>query len=234
MEQESQYLAIRAWAEDDRPREKLLQKGRGALSDAELVAILIGSGSRRESAVDLAKRILQSVQYNLQELGKLSAKDLMRFKGIGEAKAIAIITALELGHRRRLGEALVKPLLNSSQRVFELMHPLLSDLAHEEFYVLYCNHRNQLLSYECISRGGMTSTVVDLRIILRSALMHKATALILAHNHPSGNRKASHQDIQLTRKIYSAAHSIDISVLDHVIVAQDQYLSFRDEGIAFD
>ncbi|MGK0407669.1 MAG: DNA repair protein RadC [Roseivirga sp.] len=223
-------LAIKSWAEDDRPREKFSSKGSLALSDAELLAILIGSGNRNESAVDLSKRILQSVQGNLNELARLNLQDLIKFNGIGEAKAISIATALELGKRRNLAEALERKSLKSSQAVYDILQPLIGDLAHEEFWVLYLNNFNKLIHSACISKGGITGTVVDIRQVYNIALQKKATSIILAHNHPSGNIKASQADLNLTRKIVEGGKLLDISVLDHVIVTEKFYYSFRDEG----
>jgi len=223
-------LAIKSWAEDDRPREKFSNKGRAALSDAELIAILIGSGNRQESAVDLAKRILNSVESNLNQLARLNLQDLMTFKGIGEAKAISIATALELGKRRNLAEALERKSLKSSDAVFNILQPQIGDLPHEEFWVLYLNNHNKLIRSVCISKGGITGTVVDIRQVYNIALREQATSIILAHNHPSGNIKASQADYSLTRKIVDAGKMLDISVLDHLIVTEKAYYSFRDEG----
>lgn len=224
-------LSIKQWAEEDRPREKLLHKGRGVLSDAELVAILIGSGTKKESAVELSKRILSSVSNNLNELGKLSVKQLMRFNGIGEAKAITIAAALELGRRRR-NEALIdKKKIDSSKAVFELIHPFIGDLLHEEFWVVYLNNSNKVIYKLQLSKGGITATLVDVRLILKCALEVGATALILAHNHPSGSLIPSDADRLITQKIKSASQSLDIKILDHLIVTEKAYFSFSDQGI---
>ncbi|MBW2938757.1 DNA repair protein RadC [Aureisphaera sp. CAU 1614] len=222
-------FSIKSWNEDDRPREKLLLKGRAALSDAELVAILIGSGSRDESAVSLSQRILASADNNLSELGKLSIQDLMQFKGIGEAKAITIAAALELGRRRRGEEALQKKKITSSLSVFELMQPIIGDLAHEEFWIVYLNNSNKVLQTTQLSKGGMTGTVVDVRLVFKNAIQLGAVAVILAHNHPSGTLKPSQADIQLTKKLKTAGESLDIKVLDHLIVTEKAYFSFADE-----
>ena len=222
-------FSIKSWNEDDRPREKLLLKGRAALSDAELVAILIGSGSRAESAVSLSQRILASANNNLSELGKLSIQDLMQFKGIGEAKAITIAAALELGRRRRGEEALQKRKITSSQSVFELMQPIIGDLAHEEFWIVYLNNSNKVLQTSQLSKGGITGTVVDIRLAFKNAIQLGAVAVILAHNHPSGTLKPSQADIQLTKKLKTAGESLDIKVLDHLIVTEKAYFSFADE-----
>ncbi len=224
------YISIKSWNEDDRPREKLQLKGRAALSDAELIAILLGSGSKSESAVDLAKRLLQSVDNNINALGRLTIQDLQKFKGIGPAKAISIITALELGKRRRMAGALELKKISSSQSAFDLLQPLLGDLGHEEFWVVFLNNSNKVLSHQCISKGGLTGTVADVRMIFTQALAFKSTALILAHNHPSGKNKPSTADIALTRKVKEAGQVMDIQVLDHIIIAHQSYYSFADEG----
>lgn len=223
-------LAIKAWAEDDRPREKFLNKGRSALSDAELIAILIGSGNRQESAVDLSKRILNSVADNLIQLARLSLDDLMQFKGVGEAKAISIATALELGKRRNLAEALERKSVRSSNDAYQVLQPHIGDLPHEEFWVLYLNNHNKLIRSVCISKGGITGTVVDVRQVFNLALREQATSLILGHNHPSGNTKPSQADLNLTRKFIEGGKTLDIAVLDHLIVTEKAYYSFRDEG----
>ena len=221
---------IKSWAEDDRPREKLLLKGKAALSDAELIAILLGSGSRNETAVDLAKRILLSVNANLNELGRLGVPELTKFKGIGEAKAISVITALELGKRRRMAEALQRKKVVSSAHAFEVLQPLIGDLPHEEFWVIYLSNSNKVLATRCISKGGMTGTMADTRMIFKEGLHLNATAMILAHNHPSGNLKPSHPDKTLTNKLIKAGELMDIKVMDHLIVTEHQYYSFADEG----
>ncbi|MFK5891483.1 MAG: DNA repair protein RadC [Flavobacteriaceae bacterium] len=231
MDNKKEYQGIKSWHEADRPREKLLKKGCFALSDAELIAILIGSGSRNETAVDLAKRILASVDYNLQTLAKLSVEDLMQFKGIGEAKAISIITALELGKRRRLEKALEIKKITSSKSVYELMQPLLGDLKHEEFWVLFLNNANVVLSKQCLSKGGLTGTLVDTRLVFKPALSQLATGIILCHNHPSGTLKPSDSDKQLTQKIKDAGLTLDIKILDHLIITEKAYFSFADEGL---
>ena len=224
-------FTIKNWAINDRPREKLLQKGKLALSDAELIAILIGSGNTDESAVELSKRILSKTNNNLNQLGKLSAKQLMVHKGIGEAKAISIIAAMELGRRRRTEDALELVKIASSSTVFELLQPILGELPHEEFWILYLNNANKIIEKLPISKGGITGTLVDVRITLRKALELGATSLILAHNHPSGNLNPSEADKQLTNKLKIAAESIDIKVLDHLIVTEKSYFSFADEGL---
>ena len=224
-------ITIKNWNTDDRPREKLIDKGCLALSDAELVAILIGSGNRQESAVGLAKRILASVDNNIQTLAKLSIEELMLFNGIGEAKAVSIITALELGKRRRLEKALELKKMTSSKIVFEIMQPLIGDLKHEEFWVLYLNNSNVILSKQCLSKGGLTGTLVDTRLVFKPALAQLATGIILCHNHPSGTLVASASDKQLTNKIKLAGETLDIKVLDHLIITEKTYFSFADEGL---
>jgi DNA repair protein RadC len=224
-------FSIKYWAEDDQPREKLMLKGKQVLSDAELVAILIGSGNRNESAVELSKRILASVNNNLNTLGKLSVKQLMTFKGIGEAKAISIVAALELGRRRRMEESSELQKITSSKAVFEIMQPIIGELPHEEFWVLYLNNSNKVIYKSQISKGGITGTVVDIRIVFKWALEHNATFIILTHNHPSGKLAASDADKQITQKIKLAGQQLDIPILDHIIITENNYLSFADEGI---
>ncbi|MES2813078.1 MAG: DNA repair protein RadC [Bacteroidota bacterium] len=225
------YTPINQWAEDDRPREKFLLKGKSALSDSELLAILIGSGSRNESAVQLCQRILASASNNLNYLGKLSAQQLMQFKGIGEAKAITIAAALELGRRRRDEEVQELTKITSSKAVFELMQPIMGELPHEEFWVLYLNNSNKVIYKFQISKGGITGTVVDTRLVFKMALEHHATSIILTHNHPSGKLQASDADKQITKKIKEAGKCLDISVLDHIIITEKSYFSFADENI---
>jgi len=231
MQEKPSSFSIKNWSQDDQPREKLRDKGRAALSDAELVAILIGSGSRNESAVALCKRILASVDNNLSELGKLSIKQLMDFKGIGEAKAITITAALELGRRRRGEEALEKNKITSSASVFELMQPIIGELPHEEFWIIYLNNSNKVLHKDQLSKGGITGTLVDVRLALKNALEVGSTCIILAHNHPSGTLKPSESDKQLTYKLKTAGESLDIKVLDHLIITEKAYFSFADENI---
>lgn len=224
-------LNITDWALQDRPREKLMVHGRQSLTDAELIAILIGSGSTKETAVELAKRILNSVDNNLHLLGKQSISDLMKFKGIGEAKAISIVAALELGRRRKLSDVLEKKQIKKSQDVFALMNPILSDLPHEEFWVLFLNRKNDVLDKQKIGQGGIHSTSVDIRLIMKAAIEKLAVAIILCHNHPTGNLKASNADLSLTKQIVKAAEIMDISVLDHLIIGEKEYFSFKDEGL---
>jgi len=201
------------------------------LSDAELTAILIGSGNRDESAVELSKRILASTDNNLNALGKLSVKQLMVFKGIGEAKAITIVAAMELGRRRRTEEQIELQKITSSKAVFEIMQPIIGELPHEEFWVLYLNNSNKVIYKSQISKGGITGTVVDTRIVFKLALEHNATSIILIHNHPSGKLEASEPDKLVTRKLKEAGKNLDIAVLDHIIITENGYLSFMDEGI---
>ena len=222
---------ITTWALDDRPREKLLLKGKTALSDAELIAILIGSGNRQESAVELSKRILADFHNNLNELGKQSVETLTSYKGIGEAKAISIVAAMELGRRRRSEAALERKVITSSASVFELMQPIIGDLEHEEFWVVYLNNSNKVIQQTQLSKGGITGTLVDVRLLFKMVLRVGAVAIILVHNHPSGTLKASQADKQLTEKLKLAGQSLDIKVLDHVIVTQKAYFSFADNGI---
>jgi DNA repair protein RadC len=227
----STSFSIKNWSQDDQPREKLRDKGKSTLSDAELVAILIGSGNRDESAVDLCKRICASVDNNLNALGKLTLKELTQFKGIGEAKAITIIAALELGRRRRSEDVLNLKKITSSKDVFNTMQPIIGELAHEEFWVLYLNNSNKVIQKEQLSKGGITGTLVDVRLVLKTALQVGATSLILSHNHPSGTLQPSVADKGITKKLQTAATSLDIKVLDHVIVTEKTYFSFADENL---
>lgn len=225
------YTPINQWAEDDRPREKFLLKGKSTLSDSELLAILIGSGSRNESAVQLCQRILASSENNLNTLGKMSVAQLMQFKGIGEAKAISIAAALELGRRRRAEEAVELKKITSSKAVFDIMQPIIGELPHEEFWVLYLNNSNKVIYKAQLSKGGITGTVVDIRIIFKRAFEQNATGLILSHNHPSGKLIASEADLKITKRIKEAGQTLEIQVLDHLIITENGYLSFQDEGI---
>jgi len=224
-------FSIKDWSEEDRPREKLLAKGKVSLTDSELLGILIGSGNRNESAVALCKRILASVDNNLNALGKLSVSQLQEFKGIGEAKAISIVAGLELGRRRREGGALILDKINSSKSVFEIMQPILGDLQHEEFWVLFLNNSNTVLSKQQLSKGGITGTLVDVRLLMKKALEIGATALIVCHNHPSGTLKVSEADKQITQKIKVAGVSLDIKLLDHLIITERAYVSFADDEL---
>lgn len=231
MQHKPSSFSIKNWSDDDKPRERLVQKGKSHLSDAELIAILIGSGSRNESAVELSKRILASVNNNLNELGKLSIKQLMQFKGIGEAKAVSIAAALEIGRRRRGEEAQKITKISSSKNVFELLQPKMGELPHEEFWIVFLNNSNSVLQAGQLSKGGITGTLVDVRLVLKQALELGAVGLILAHNHPSGTLKPSEADKQITRKLKVASEALDIKVLDHIIITQKEYFSFADENI---
>jgi DNA repair protein RadC len=224
-------LNIKAWALEDRPREKLLYKGISSLSDAELVAILIGSGNSEETAVELSRRILENVKNNLNELGKLNVENLKQFKGIGEAKAISIIAAMELGRRRNHSSALEMGKITGSGDVARYLRPIIGDIQHEEFWVLFLNRQNKILDKQRLSQGGMTSTVIDVRMVLKMALEKHATSLIFAHNHPSGNLDASDADRKITSQIKDAGRIMDIPLLDHLIITQGGYFSFADEGL---
>ncbi len=226
-----QRLSIKEWAEDDRPREKLLLKGRHALSDAELLAILIGSGNRDESAVDLCKRILSGYDSNLDSLAKCSVNDLKKYRGMGEAKAISIVAAMELGRRRSANPPAEMQPIRGSEDAWKIIQPVLCDLPHEEFWILLLNRANIVTRKEIISKGGMNSTVVDPKIIFKAALEHGACGIILCHNHPSGTVKPSEQDIRLTRRLMEGAGILDISLLDHIIVGAKTYFSFADDGL---
>jgi DNA repair protein RadC len=223
-------LSIKNWAEADRPREKLLEKGRSALSDAELIAILLGSGTKDLTAVELAKKILHHVGNDLNKLGKLSIKELMQHKGVGQAKAITIAAALELGRRRKEYESKQKTYIKSSKDAYEFISPFLSDLQHEEFWAIYLCRNNSIIHYVKIGQGGISATIADIRIILKTAIEYLASSIIICHNHPSGNIKPSESDISLTNKIKEAAKLLDINVLDHIIFTDTSYYSFADEG----
>ncbi len=223
-------FSIKKWSENDRPREKLIVKGKNALTDAELIAILIGSGNRDESALALSKRILASVDHKIGRLGKLSLKDLMQFKGIGEAKAISIVAGLELGRRR--GEDIeILPAITCSKDAYVLFDRVMGDLDHEEFWVLYLNNANRVIQQKQISVGGKTVTVVDPRVVFRNALEYGATSIIIGHNHPSGGLKPSTADINLTQKLKQAGISLDIKVIDHLIIGEKSYFSFADDAM---
>ena len=228
---ENTFFPIRSWSEDDKPREKLLLKGKTALSDAELIAILIGSGSRNESAVSLSQRILASVDYNLNALGKLSVNQLNHFKGIGDAKAITIQAAMELGRRRRLEAAVELQKITSSKIIFDIMQPIIGELMYEEFWIVYLNNSNKIIAKSQLSKGGITGTVVDVRLVFKTALELGAVGIILAHNHPSGTIQPSEADKQITQKLKSGGEQLDIRILDHIIVTETQYFSFSDAGI---
>lgn len=232
MMEDNQKLTIKEWAVEDRPREKMVAKGMHSLSDAELIAILIGSGSSRESAVELSRKILRDYENNLGLLGRCSIEDLKkRYHGIGEAKAITILSALELGRRRNQSDSLNRPKIESSRHVFEIFHPLVSDLPHEEFWMLMLNRANKVMQYSKISQGGLAGTVIDVRLIMKKALDQLASSVILCHNHPSGSITPSQADIDVTQKLVSAGKVLDIPVLDHLIIGENHYFSFADEGM---
>jgi DNA repair protein RadC len=228
---QAQNYSIKAWAPDDRPREKLLSKNAQNLTDSELMAILINQGTREKNAVDLAKELLHSVKYNLNELGKLGVHDLLKIKGIGRVKAVVILAALELGRRRHTMGALDKPVVRDSQQVAHYLRVMLQDFCQEVFAVIFLNQANRVNHFEVVSRGGITGTVADPRVILKKALEANAVNMILCHNHPSGNLKPSKADEELTHKIREAAKYFDIKVIDHIIVSNDGYFSFADTGM---
>ena len=231
MEDYKLVSGIKSWAEEDRPREKLMTKGRSVLTEAELLGIIIGSGSRNESAVELSKRILLSTGNNLNELCKLTVQELMKFKGIGEAKAINIVAALELGRRRKDTETTKRDKIITSKDAFEIMKSLMIDLPHEEFWLLMLNRSNSVIKKELISRGGISGTVVDSRIIFKTAIYNLASSIIVCHNHPSGNTKPSDADIKITKNIKEAGKIMEIPLQDHLIITENGYFSFADEGI---
>ena len=231
MQEKPTSFSIKHWSDDDKPREKLVHKGKSVLTDAELIAILIGSGSRNESAVELSKRILAAANNNLNELGKLTVKQLMQFKGIGEAKAVTIVAALEMGHRRREEGKQKITKISSSNDAYELLRPVIGELPHEEFWIVYLNNANKVLQTAQLSKGGLTGTLVDVRIVMRQALELGSVGLILAHNHPSGTLKPSAEDKKVTKKLEAAASAMDIKILDHLIVTQKDYFSFADTGL---
>jgi len=223
-------LKIKDWALEDRPREKLLYKGISSLSDAELIAVLLGSGSNDKSAVDLARELLNMASNNLNQLGKLDLHDLVKLKGIGTAKAISIMSALELGRRRKSAEIIESAKIRSSNDVYSIFNPLLADLTHEEFWLLYLNRSNKILSRHKLSQGGISGTITDVRLIIKKALELLASSIIICHNHPSGNLDPSEADNRITQKIKEAAGYFDISLLDHIIVTDNGYYSYADNG----
>ncbi|HEX5625321.1 MAG TPA: DNA repair protein RadC [Saprospiraceae bacterium] len=222
---------IKYWAEDDKPREKLVSKGKSALSNSELLAIVIGSGYKDENAVELSKKILESCGNNLVELSRLGLSRLRKFKGVGLVKAVTIEAALELGRRRQQAQAHEKQQVHASRTAYDWVKSRLEDLHHEEFWVIYLNRANRILSLENLSKGGISGTVADSRLIFQKALELKSTGIILVHNHPSGSLKPSQQDLDLTRRMKAAGQTLEISVLDHLIIAEDKYFSFADEGL---
>ena len=228
---EYKKLNIKEWAVEDRPREKLISNGSRSLSDAELIAILIGSGNLEETAVELSRRILSSTDNNLNNLGRKGIEFLKTFNGIGEAKAVTIVAALELGKRRKEAEVFNNNKITGSKDAADFFQPVLGDLNHEEFWIMLLDRGNKILDTFMISQGGISGTVIDVRLILKTALEKLASAIILCHNHPSGTMQASDADLKITKKINDAAKLMDISVLDHIIIGQNNYLSLADEGL---
>ncbi|MBV8326591.1 DNA repair protein RadC [Chryseobacterium sp.] len=224
-------MPLKFLAEDDRPREKFLQKGKNSLSDSELLAIIMGSGSREESVVELARKILSSVNNNWHQLGLLSIKDLMKFKGIGEAKAISIIAALEIGRRRAGQEIPEKTVIGNSNDAYLILKNQLSDLRTEEFWAIFLNNSNKVVHISQLTQGGISQSVVDVRVLFKIALDHFSTGIIIAHNHPSGSLKPSREDVHITQKIKEAGMTLSIQLLDHIIITQDSYFSFSDTGL---
>jgi DNA repair protein RadC len=224
-------LTIKSWAIEDRPREKLMLQGKEKLTDAELITILIGSGTKEESALELSKRILSSVNNNINQLASLSLEKLITFKGIGLARAISIITALELGKRRHFAQVEQKPVIKSSNDVFKIIHPIIGELEHEEFWVLFLNNSNKVISKQQLSKGGITATMVDVRLLFKRAVELTSVGIIVCHNHPSGKLSPSNSDKQLTAKVKEAGNTLDIKLLDHLIITQKEYFSFADNGL---
>ncbi|UTX49231.1 DNA repair protein RadC [Chryseobacterium sp. MA9] len=224
-------MAIKLLAEDDRPREKFLQKGKGSLSDSELLAIIMGSGNREEDALELARKILASVNNSWHQLSLLSAKDLMKFKGIGESKAVSIISALEIGRRRAVQEIPEKTIIGNSHDAYVVLRNQLSDLRTEEFWAILLNSNNKVIHVSQLTQGGISQSIVDVRTLYKTALDHFSTGIIIAHNHPSGSLKPSREDINITQKIKEAGNTLSIQLLDHIIVTQDSYFSFSDSGL---
>ncbi len=226
----TEKLNINQWAEEDRPREKLMRQGAEALSDAELLAILVGSGSTKETAVELMKRVLSECDNNLNTLGKMTIGELCKYNGIGEAKAITIIAACELGKRRQHEKVKERKKISTSQDIYEYMHPMMQDLNTEEAWVLLMNQNFKLIKSARISRGGITETSVDVRIIIKEAVLANATVIALCHNHPSGNIEPSAEDNRITEKVRMACKTMRLHFLDHVIVTDGGYYSFHDNG----
>lgn len=231
MQEKIASFSIKNWSSDDKPREKLRRKGRSVLTNAELIAILIGSGNKQETAMQLSQRVLSSSANSLAELSRRSVEQLMQFKGIGEAKAISIVAALEIGRRIKVTTLPARRSVKNSKEVFELLYPLLGDLPHEEFWIVYLNNSHRVIRREQLSKGGITGTVVDIRLAMKKALDLGAVSLILAHNHPSGILVPSEADKEITGKLIDAAKIMDIKVLDHLIIAGDSYFSFADNKI---
>lgn len=225
------FTSIKHWAEEDRPREKMLAYGNSSLSNADLIAILIGSGTVETNAIELAEQILSSVDGNLSELGRRSVKDLMKFKGIGEAKGITIAAALEIGRRRQFSDVMKREDMSSAYDIYQLMSPILIDLPHEEFWILLLNQANNIITKQRVSSGGVSGVIVDAKMVFRPAIEYLATQVVLVHNHPSGQLRPSKQDIDLTRKLRAAGQNLDIHIIDHIIVAHSGYYSFSDEGM---
>lgn len=224
-------MSIKFLAEDDRPREKFLLKGKSSLSDSELLAIIMGSGNRDETAVELARRILGSVNNNWNQLSLLSVKDLMKFKGVGEVKAISIATALEIGRRRAGQEVPEKPVISNSGGAYEIFRNHLSDLRTEEFWAIFLNRSNKVIHFAQLTQGGINQSIVDIRVLFKTALDHFSTGIIIAHNHPSGSLQPSREDIEITQKIKIAGETMNIQLLDHLIITQNSYFSFSDDGL---
>lgn len=228
---QEERLSINKWAEDDRPREKMMNKGEQSLSDAELLAILIGSGNKDESAVELMKRVLSACDNNLNTLAKWQQKDYQQFKGIGQAKSITIMAALELGRRRKQQEVRQKIQIKNSKDIYELYQSVMCDLSKEEFWVLLLNNNSRIIGNIKINSGGVDNVYIDVREVLREALLQRATRIVIVHNHPSGNTQPSKADIEITKKIAQSADIMNIKLLDHIIVCEDKYYSFADEGV---
>ncbi len=231
MQEKHASLPIRHWSIEDRPREKLRIKGRSALTNAELLAILLRSGSRQETAVELAKKILYEAGDNLSVLGKYSVEKLMRYKGVGEAKAITLVAALELGRRKSASRTTSPGKIQNSSEVYDLLLPVLGDLPHEEFWIVYLNNANRVILKEQLSKGGITGTLVDIRLAMKKALDLSAVSIILAHNHPSGVTNPSQSDVDITKKLTIAAKTLDIKVLDHLIISRESFFSFADNNL---
>ena len=224
-------VSLKAWAEADRPREKLLNLGKQSLTDSELIAILLRTGSQQNSVIELSRKILANCNNDLTELSRLTVKELAREHGMGEVKAITLVAALELGRRRREAEARRKEKITTSQDAIEIIQPHLADLTHEEFWILMLNRAHLLLGKKNVSTGGVSGTVVDPKIVFKMAIEGNASSIILCHNHPSGNNKPSDADIQLTRNLKQAGKTLEIEVIDHVIIAGASFYSFADEGM---
>lgn len=231
MENYRENHVIKKWAEEDRPREKLMLKGRSSLTNAELIAILLGSGTHRKSAVDLGRELLESASNNLAELARFSISDYQKIKGVGQAKALTLMASMELGNRRRNAEAITREKITCSSDVREMMYGHLSDTHYEEFWIILLNRSNRIIRKMCVSEGGISGTVADPKKIFKIALEAHSSSMILCHNHPSGNEKPSEADIRLTRKLKEAGQLLDLPVLDHIIIARDHFFSFADEGM---